>query len=725
MAELSTVQFQVRGMRCAGCVAAVERQLQGCPGVSAVSVNLVTSQATVVGQVEGDGIAWVSQLMARVEAAGFEALLGEGLAATEDRGGWVPPVLLALIALLEHGVVLPGGMISHGILACAALVWGGSSIMGDGLRAGFRRAPNMHTLVALGAIAAFGQSVVALIYPQWGWMCYFEEPVMLLAFVRLGEYLLERAKWESATAIQSLMSLQPATARVVRHGEDGEFLEEVSLKQVRVGDRLRVYAGERIPADGVVVSGISTVDESMVTGESLPVVKEATMAVTGGTINLTGVLTVGTTAIGSQSVLSQMVALVAAAQMRKSPLQRIVDRVAGGFATAVLALSLGTLVLWLFGVGIDPWVAWRRAIAVLVIACPCALGLATPTAVAVASGWGATRGILLKGGACLAKAERLSLVVFDKTGTLTQGCPQVTDSLALISPPTFWQWLASVEAAAKHPLGRAIATYAGEQGITVVPLAAAEVIPGEGISAQVNGTLIRIGRQQWLEHLGVEVPAAVRSPIDAWSRDGKTVVVAAQELTCIGCLAIEDPLRPDAGTAIATLQRMGLAVWMLSGDHHNTATAIAERVGIPASQVLAEVRPEGKAQHISQLESQGHHVAMVGDGINDAPALAAATLGIALGSGTDVAMASADVVLVRPQLAHISSAINLCRTTYGKIRQNLVWAFVYNCLGIPLAAGLFAHQLQWELNPAIAGLAMALSSVSVVLNSLALRYQRF
>ncbi|NJK35720.1 MAG: HAD-IC family P-type ATPase [Oscillatoriales cyanobacterium SM2_2_1] len=323
------------------------------------------------------------------------------------------------------------------------------------------------------------------------------------------------------------------------------------------------------------------------------------------------------------------------------------------------------------------------------------------------------------------KADRLSMVIFDKTGTLTQGCPQVTDSLSLIEPQIFWQWLASAEVTSNHPLSRAIAAHAAEENIALVLVNDAQVIPGEGICAEIDGNLIRVGRGQWLEQLGIELPGLVRSQINTWAIAGKTVVVAARGASCIGCLAIEDPVRPDAVAGVEKLRGMGLAVGMMSGDRPETALVVARKVGIPASQVWAEVRPEEKAQRITQLESQGQHIAMIGDGINDAPALAAATLAIALGSGTDVAMASADVVLVRPQLTQVGTAIKLCRATYGKIRQNLVWAFIYNCLGLPLAAGCFADQLGWELNPAIAGLAMALSSVSVVLNSLVLRYQRF
>ncbi|NJK35719.1 MAG: cation-translocating P-type ATPase [Oscillatoriales cyanobacterium SM2_2_1] len=378
MTGMNTVRFQVRGMRCAGCVASVERQLRSCVGVSAVSVNLVTSQATVVGQVAGDGTAWVSQLMTRVEAAGFEAVLTEGL--PEESGGQVwEPLVLVGVALLAHGVSLPWGMVSHGVLASVALVWGGRLLLADGVQAVLNGAPNMNTLVALGAIASYGQSVVALVWPQGGWMCYFEEPVMLLGFVRLGQWLMDRAKWESATAIQALMALQPTTARVVQHLETEETMRELPLAEVRMGDRLMVVPGERVPADGVVLSGTTTVDESMLTGESIPLVKAAGATVTGGTINLTGALTMEATAVGSQSVLSQMVALVAAAQMRKSPLQRLVDKVAGAFATGILLLSLAVLLYWLLGAAIDGAVAWRRSIAVLVIACPCALGLATPT----------------------------------------------------------------------------------------------------------------------------------------------------------------------------------------------------------------------------------------------------------------------------------------------------------------------------------------------------------
>lgn len=778
---LHTYVFDVQGMKCAGCVRSVERQLTNSEGVVSATVNLVTEVALV--ETSADQTVDPKALADRLTQVGFPTQL-RGTAASgqvetglldwlarrqqEQRDQWgrlgVALGLLALSSLghLKHlsGVSFPvlSDLWFHGILATVVLVLPAREILVDGWQGLRRGAPTMNTLVALGTLSAYTASVVAFLWPSLGWECFFDEPVMLLSFILLGRTLEQRARFRASDALRSLVALQPQTARLIALSENAASSSsgiQVPASVVQVGEWLQVLPGETIPADGRIEVGQTTVDESMVTGESLPMPKQPGETVVAGTLNQTGMIVLKVTNTGQDTVLAQMIQLVETAQTRKAPIQRLADSVSGYFTYGVLGLAIATFSFWYF-VGFPLWpeamhsalgpahvhhemtlqssallASLKRAIAVLVIACPCALGLATPTAILVGSGMGAERGLLIRGGDVLETLSRVDVVVFDKTGTLTQGTPQVTRCHVLDPASTERDVLtlvAAVEQGTQHPLAAAIQQAAQTQGLSLPPATDFYTDVGCGVGATVTWQgrpqRVRVGNAAWLGSQGISLPAADLEASDAQVSAAATVVYCALDQQLLGMLAVTDVLRPDAAETVAALQTQGRSVHLLSGDRQSVATAVATTVGIPLAQVTAEVRPADKVEQVRQLQSAGHCVALVGDGINDAPALAQADVGISLSSGTDIAAEAATVVLMGDRLTAIVEALSLGRATVAKIRQNLTWAFAYNLIGIPLAAGVLLPAYQFSLSPAIAGGLMALSSVTVVVNSLLLKAHR-
>jgi P-type Cu2+ transporter len=736
-ATLQKALVDVQGMQCAGCSAAVEKQLLAIPGVATASVNLLTAMAVVEHGADVCPINLAQQLTNQ----GFPSQLRTAQnflpPADPQRSKQLIGRLSIAITLLALSVIGHFGQSAflphqhamnswesvwwHWGLATIALAFPGRFILVDGLRSLAAGRPNMHTLVGLGAGTAYLTSMVALIWPQLQWECFFDEPVMLVGAMLLGKSLEQYAKQEAAREFNQLLALQPPTAHLVI----GERTIEIPVAQLKVGEQVQVFPGECIPVDGRIQAGQSAVDEALLTGESLPVLKKTGDQVTAGTINQSSPLTIETQQVGSETVLAKIVELVANAQARKAPIQKLADVAAGYFTYVVMSLAVLTGIAWyLLG---TYWIilptapilfSLKMAIAVLVIACPCALGLATPTAILVGTGIGAKQGLLIKGGDILEQMNSLKIVVFDKTGTLTLGKPQVVSCQTDLSPTEFWPLVAMAAAATTHPLAQSIAIYALAQGYTALPLETSETVPGLGVIAQsVTGQTIVMGNLDWLIQQGIEIesdwPAA-----NVINQTPLTLVYVAIDHKLLGLIGITDQLRPDALATVQDLQTLGLEVVLLTGDREEIAVDIAQKLGI--KQVHANCRPAQKAEIITQLQTVGG-VAMVGDGWNDAPALAQAQVGIAINTGTDVAIEAADVILMRDQLAGVGQAIRLAQATTRKIQQNLFWAVIYNCLGIPVAAGLlFAKQI--TLSPSAAGALMAMSSISVVLNSLSLRW---
>jgi P-type Cu2+ transporter len=736
-ATLQKALVDVQGMQCAGCSAAVEKQLLAIPGVATASVNLLTAMAVVEHGADVCPIDLAQQLTNQ----GFPSQLRTAQnflpPADPQRSKQLIGRLSIAIALLVLSVIGHFGQSAflphqhamnswesvwwHWGLATIALAFPGRFILVDGLHSLAAGRPNMHTLVGLGAGTAYLTSMVALIWPQLQWECFFDEPVMLVGAMLLGKSLEQYAKQEAARDFNQLLALQPPTAHLVI----GERTIEIPVAQLKVGEQVQVFPGECIPVDGQIRVGQSAVDEALLTGESLPILKKTGDQVTAGTINQSSPLTIETLQVGSETVLAKIVELVANAQARKAPIQKLADVAAGYFTYVVMSLAVLTGIAWyLLG---TYWIilptapilfSLKMAIAVLVIACPCALGLATPTAILVGTGIGAKQGLLIKGGDILEQMNSLKTVVFDKTGTLTLGKPQVVSCQTDLPPTEFWPLVAMAAAATTHPLAQSIAIYALAQGYTALPLETSETVPGLGVIAQsVTGQTIVMGNLDWLNQQGIEIDSD-------WSTDNVinqtplTLVYVAIDHKLLGLIGITDQLRSDALATVQDLQTLGLEVVLLTGDREEIAVDIAQKLGI--KQVYANYRPAQKAEIITQLQTVSG-VAMVGDGWNDAPALAQAQVGIAINTGTDVAIEAADVILMRDQLTGVGQAIRLAQATTLKIQQNLFWAVIYNCLGIPVAAGLlFAKQI--TLSPSAAGALMAMSSISVVLNSLSLRW---
>ncbi|WP_332815840.1 heavy metal translocating P-type ATPase [Ramlibacter sp.] len=717
------VRLQIEGMTCASCVNRVEKALKKVPGVATAEVNLATETAEVCLLDPGTD---VSTLSAAVAKAGYQAhVLQEDEAPAEPtdsvlHSAW--PVIAAAILSLPlvaqmvpmatgSDWMLPGWL--QWALATPVQFWLGARFYRAGWAAVRAGSGNMDLLVAIGTSAAYGLSVWQLFsHAGHGGMShlYFEASAVVITLVLLGKWLEGRAKRQTTAAIRALHALRPDVARVQRDGRE----IELPVAQLALGDRLVVRPGERVPADGEVLEGSSHLDESMITGESLPVAKHAGDRVTGGSVNAEGLLLVKATALGAESTLARIVRLVESAQAKKAPIQRLVDQVSAVFVPVVLVLALLTLAGW--GLASGNWeAAILNAVAVLVIACPCALGLATPAAIMAGTGVAARRGILIKDAEALEVAHKVDVVAFDKTGTLTEGKPRlVAAEPAGIEREQLLRLAAALQAGSEHPLARAVVNAAQEQSIAPPAAEGVQAVAGRGIAGRVDGRELRLGSTRWLNELGIAAGPLADAAAQAQS-SGQTVswlveVGAAPRL--LGLLAFGDTLKASAADAVALLHRQGVRTALVSGDNAGAAGSVAKQLGM--DDVRAEVLPQDKARIIGELKAASGTVAMVGDGINDAPALAAADVGIAMSTGTDVAMHAAGITLMRGDPALVADAIDISRRTYSKIRQNLFWAFIYNVVGIPLAAfGL--------LSPVIAGAAMAFSSVSVVTNALLLR----
>jgi P-type Cu2+ transporter len=762
-----SIILDVGGMKCAGCVRAVENQLTQCAGVVNATVNLVTEMAIVECDPDTDS----QGLADRLTDAGFPSQVRSLDASPADAADsttqdaplyWNLAIaagllLLSTIGHLDHvglpSVPLLSHIWFHWGLATLALLLPGREIIVDGWRGLRHGSPNMNTLVGLGTLTAYSTSVVALLWPQLNWECFFDEPVMLVGFIVLGRTLEQRARRRAASAFKALLALRPTVARLITDTADPArsltaAVQEIPSEQVQVGQWLQVRPGDKIPVDGEVILGQTTVNESILTGESLPVTKQPGDGVIAGSLNQSGAIAIKATRIGAETTLAQIIQLVETAQTRKAPIQRLADTVAGYFTYGIMAIASLTFLFW-FGVGTRVWPAvltsdlslmhgstdsmematvsplllsLKIAIAVLVIACPCALGLATPTAILVGSGIGAEQGLLLRGGDVLEKVHRLTTVVFDKTGTLTMGQPTVTDCVPHgdLTGDRLLQLAATVEQGTHHPISAAITTAAQQQDLDLLPASDVQTEVGAGVAAQVGDRLIRVGTAEWLESASVSIDASLAQTANHLAESGKTVVYVAEAAAAIGVIAVADTLRPDAQATVQRLHDMGLTVMLMTGDRPTAAIAIARRLSIPANHVLAGSRPTDKAQAIAQLQANGQQVAMIGDGINDAPSLAQANVGISLHSGTEVAIETAEIILMRDRLTDVVAAIDLSQATFNKIRQNLFWAFAYNFIGIPLAMGLLLPGFGILLSPPVAGALMAFSSVTVVSNSLLL-----
>ncbi len=717
--------LDIGGMSCASCVRRVEKALTGVAGVTTARVNLVTRQA----RVEGDSVRAASLLQA-VKDAGYDARLARQVSHPEVGAPGRALVIAAILGL----PVLIGGM-AHGafpwmetqagrwlqLLVAGVVVFGSGARFFVGAFGALRhRSADMNTLVALGSVAAWSYSAVAVIAPrvfphgEHGVLphVYFEAAVAIVGFVLLGRYLEARTLRRLNVAVSSLVALQPKTARRVRSEGD----TDVAAESLLPGDVIRVRPGESVAADGEVIEGRGVVDDAMLTGESLPVVKEPGASVFAGSVNRGGPFTVRVTHPASGSTVARIAAAVADAQSSRAPIARVADVVAGYFVPIVLGIALLTLVVWLF---VEPTVALERFVAVLIIACPCALGLATPAAVAAATGRGAELGVLIKGGAPLEMLSRVDTVLLDKTGTLTVGRPLLTEIVALSGgDDALLRLVASVERDSEHPVAAAVVGAAKERGLDLEDPVGVVVEGGAGVAASIGGREVRVGTAAWLTSAGID-PGALIADADRLASLGRTVVLVAVGGRAAGVLAVADRPRPSSLTALRSLARQRLELVMLSGDREATAMAVASQLGL--TRVIAGVRPEQKAEVVKAERARGRRVAMVGDGINDAPALAAADVGVAIATATDIAAATAEVTLTREGISSLPTAIALARAAMRTIRQNLFWAFVYNVVGIPIAAGALYAWNGWVLSPVVASAAMSLSSVSVVLNSLRLK----
>lgn len=740
--------LQITGMHCAACASSVERVIHRISGVEYCTVNLSTEQATIQFDERQTNLAAIQQAVTQAGyGAEVMAEFGEANPEEPDAGvakrrqllrkvvfggiisivmvvGSLPMMTGLTIAWIPMWLHHPWTQL---ILSTPVMVWCGQEFFVGAWRGLQRRTADMNSLVALGTGAAYLYSLVVTIAPflltNQGLevAVYYEAAVVIITLILLGRWLEQRAKQQTTEAIRHLMGLQAKTARVLR----GETFEDVPIQAVKVGDIVWVRPGEKIPVDGTVTEGRSRVDESMVTGEPMPVTKTVGDEVVGATINESGSFQFRASRVGKDTVLAQIVRLVQAAQNSKAPVQKMADRVVSVFVPVVLAIAIVTLLVWV-GITGNLTFALITTVSVLIIACPCALGLATPTSIMVGTGKGAENGILIKGGESLEIAHRLTTIVLDKTGTLTVGKPTVTDFATLAGTANGHElklltMVAAVEQRSEHPLAEAIVRYAEQQEINphrLPEVTAFAAVSGRGVEGIVGDRQLHIGTLKWMQELDIDVqPLAIRDA--ALAQQQKTTAAIAVDGQLAGLLAISDTLKPSSASAIARLRKMGLQVVMLTGDNRYTAKALAEAVGI--DRVIAEVRPDEKAQCIKDLQSKGEVVGMVGDGINDSPALAQADVGIAIGTGTDVAIAASDITLISGDLHGIVAAIQLSNATLRNIQQNLFFAFIYNVIGIPIAAGILYPLTGWLLNPIFAGAAMAFSSVSVVTNALRLK----
>jgi len=740
--------FDVEGMTCASCVRRVERALEKVPGVQQANVNLATEQASVrllPGSTSRD------DLVRAIEKAGYGVRAPAETSDIEDAEAAAEArqqrdllmmkikivASLAVSAILMLLMFWPSWLIARPydemkdifllsfILATPIQFWAGAQFYRQAWAAAKHFQTNMSTLVVLGTLAAWGYSTFATFFPHViensGLMAevYFDSATIIIGLILLGKYMEMRAKAQTTGAIKSLMGLAARTARVIR----GDQEVDIPVEQVVVGDVIRVRPGEKVPTDGVILDGRSALDESMLTGESLPVEKTTDDEVIGATVNRTGSFTFRATRVGKDTALAQIVRLVSEAQGSKAPIQRLADQISMYFVPAIIVLALATFGIWL-AVGPEP--TFNRAltamIAVLIIACPCAMGLATPTAIMVGTGVGAEHGVLIRGGEALEQAHKVGAIVLDKTGTITRGKPALTDLIPIgdFDRDELLRLAASAEQGSEHPLGEAIVLAAKERGLALASVGGFEAIAGHGIRATIDGRELLLGNAKLMRERNIDA-ASQSAQAEKLAGLGKTPMYVAVDGQLAGLVAVADTIKPESPKAIEQLEALGLEVWMLTGDNRATAEAVAAQVGIAPERVLADVLPGEKADKVRELQSRGMAVAMVGDGINDAPALAQSDLGIAIGTGTDVAMEASDVTLVGGDLRGVVTAIALSRKTVQTIKQNLFWAFAYNVVLIPVAAGALYPWIGEMLSPALAAGAMAISSVSVVTNSLRLR----
>jgi Cu+-exporting ATPase len=725
--KTSTITLPVIGMTCAACQSHVERALRSTAGVSEASVNLLSNSARITFD---PSIAKAEDFIASVRESGYDATLPadpNSMSTGNDSAGDEGPLRAKALFTLAGGVLVMLLMAAHNWLApfapvlfqisprtlqylmlaitLAGMVWGGGIIYRQAWSAAIHRSTNMNTLVALGTGAALAYSVAATTMPgvfrRHGLHAdvYYDAVLLILGFLLLGRWLDARAKRRTLDSLHEFMKLQPQSAHLLRDGHE----VEVPLAEVIAGDTVVLRPGERVPVDGIILTGLTSIDESLITGESLPVARKPGDRVIGGSLNFDGVLEYRATSIGSASVLGQMVRLVEEAQSSRAPMQQLADRVSAVFVPVVLVLALATFLIWI-----------AVAVAVHVIACPCAMGLAVPAALTVAIGRAAQLGVLFKGGESLERLARIDTVVLDKTGTLTEGKPEVVAvrSLNGSSENEILSLAAALESRSEHPLARAIIAAAEKRSLTTPAAEGVHAIPGKGIEGVVNGKHVTAGNAVLMEEIGIAIP-------DAPSTAGATLMYIAQDRTLLGLIEARDTLRASASEAIAGLRRLGIRTAMLTGDTAATAEAIAHAVGI--DQVWAGLLPAQKLEKIRELQQEGHRVAMAGDGINDAAAISQADAGLAMGTGADLAREAGDAILLHGEPRQILDAVLLARQALRVMRQNLGWAFGYNLIGIPIAAGVLYPAFGILLSPAIASAAMALSSVSVLANSLRLR----
>lgn len=746
--NLEKVNLKLGGMSCAACASSVEKAIRDVSGVAECNVNFGAEQAVIEYNSQQTNIQAIQDAVKKAGYSAYTFPEQEILTEENDRetatrqaesrdlrrkiivGGVVSIILIIGSLPMMTGLEIPWipGWLHNPwlqlFLTAPVQFWCGYKFYIGAVKAGKRHTATMDTLIALGTSAAFFYSLFATVFPKFFLAqnlmpeVYYETAAVVITLILLGRWFENRAKGQTSAAIRKLMGLQAKNARVIRNGQE----IDVPLSEVQIGDLVLVRPGEKIPVDGEIISGSSTIDEAMVTGESLPVAKQPGDEVIGATINKTGSFKFKATRVGKDTVLAQIVKLVQDAQGSKAPIQRLADRVTGWFVPVVIAIAIATLSLWFILTG-NISRALIPTVGVLIIACPCALGLATPTSVMVGTGKAAENGVLIKDASSLELAHKIQTIVLDKTGTITQGKPTVTNYNTVRGSKhgldiKLLRLVAAVEHNSEHPLASAIVKFAQSQNIDFPEASQCLAIAGSGIQAMVSDRLVQIGTQRWMSELGIAT-IALQEQKELWEAEGKTVILIAIDGELEGIMAIADAIKLDSPEAVRALRKLDLEVVMLTGDNEKTARAIARQVGIV--RVEAEVRPEQKAAKVQELQQEGKIVAMVGDGINDAPALAQADVGMAIGTGTDIAIAASDITLISGELQGIVTAIELSKATMANIRQNLFFAFIYNILGIPIAAGILFPVFGWLLNPIIAGGAMAFSSVSVVTNALRLR----
>ncbi|MCA6573351.1 MAG: copper-translocating P-type ATPase [Pseudanabaena sp. M38BS1SP1A06MG] len=736
---MSKVTLNLRGMHCASCANSIQSATLSISGVASSNVNFATEEAVIEFDDQKTSTSAIQKI---IKDIGYEAILPDQVDGDSDKkarltenqdltrkvwvGGVISVVLVTGVLPMMTGIQIP--LIPDWLhnrwfqlaLALPVQVWCGSSFYTGAWKAFKNHTATMDTLIALGTLAAFSYSLTVTFNPSFfisqGLQpeVYYEVSVVVITLILLGKLFENRAKGETSEAIRKLMGLQAKTARVLRDGKESD----IPIEDVQINDIVLVRPGEKIPVDGEAIAGNSTVDESMVTGESIPIEKKVGDRVIGATMNKSGSLQIKASHIGKDSVLSQIVQLVKDAQGSKAPIQRLADQVTGWFVPVVISIAIATFIVW-FDIMGNITLATISAVGVLIIACPCALGLAAPTSIMVGTGKGAENGILIKDAGSLELAHKIQTIVLDKTGTLTEGKPVITDIFSINkNDDELLKLVAAIERNSEHPLAEAVVNHAKQKGITIPEVTDFIAIAGSGVQGKVDNSLVQIGTRQWMDELKIDT-SEIHQYQDSWETGGKTVVLIAVDNVACGLIGIADKLKPSSQTAVASLQRMKIEVVMLTGDNQSTAEAIAREVGI--KRVFAGVRPDQKVAKIRELQAEGKVVAMVGDGINDAPALAQADVGLAIGTGTDVAIAASDITLISGDLQGIVTAIQLSRATISNIQQNLFFAFIYNVAGIPIAAGILYPFFGWLLNPIIAGGAMALSSLSVVTNALRLR----